>query len=115
MAGCAARQLGLFFFGFVGLAGLTLSGCETDLAGAFGGPAVAAPTARPVQVFVASTRKGEHGAASQTLSSDGVHYALDILTIPPGHHAGSIEEPMFGAANARDHIVSRPGADARSG
>ena len=58
-----------------------------------------------MQVFVASTRKAEHGAASQALSSDGVHYALDILTIPPGHHAGSIEEPMFGAANARDHIV----------
>ena len=58
-----------------------------------------------MQVFVASTRKAEHGAASQVLSSDGVHYALDILTIPPGHHAGSIEEPMFGAANARDHIV----------
>ena len=75
------------------------------MAGAFGGPAVAAPTALPVQVFVASTRKGEHGAASQVLSSDGVHYALDILTIPPGHHAGSIEQPMFGAANAHDHIV----------
>jgi esterase/lipase superfamily enzyme len=105
MAWVRGALIGLVFLGLVGLAGLTLSGCETDLAGAFGGPAVAATTARPVQVFVASTRKGEHGAASQALSSDGVHYALDILTIPPGHHAGSIEEPMFGAANAREHIV----------
>ena len=105
MAWLRGASVGLVFLGLVGLAGLTLSGCETDLAGAFGGPAVAATTARPVQVFVASTRKAEHGAASQVLSSDGVHYALDILTIPPGHHAGSIEEPMFGAANARDHIV----------
>jgi esterase/lipase superfamily enzyme len=105
MAWLRGASIGLVFLGLVGLAGLTLSGCETDLAGAFGGPAVAATTARPVQVFVASTRKAEHGAASQVLSSDGVHYALDILTIPPGHHAGSIEEPMFGAANARDHIV----------
>ena len=105
MAWVRGAPIGLVFFGLVGLAGLSLSGCETDLAGAFGGPAVAAPTARPVQVFVASTRKGEHGAASQTLSADGVHYALDILSIPPGHHAGSIEQPMFGAANARDHIV----------
>ena len=105
MAWVRGALIGLVFLGLVGLAGLTLSGCETDLAGAFGGPAVAATTARPVQVFVASTRKGEHGAASQALSSDGMHYALDILTIPPGHHAGSIEEPMFGAANAREHIV----------
>ena len=105
MAWVRGAPIGLVFLGLVGLAGLTLSGCETDLAGAFGGPAVAATTARPVQVFVASTRKGEHGAASQALSSDGVHYALDILTIPPGHRAGSIEEPMFGAANAREHIV----------
>ena len=105
MAWVRGAPIALVFLGLVGLAGLSLSGCETDLAGAFGGPAVAAPTARPVQVFVASTRKGEHGAAAQTLSADGVHYALDILTIPPGHHAGSIEQPMFGAANARDHIV----------
>ena len=105
MAWVRGAPIGLVFLGLVGLAGLTLSGCESDLAGAFGGPAVAATTARPVQVFVASTRKAEHGAASQALSSDGVHYALDILTIPPVHHAGSIEEPMFGSANAREHIV----------
>jgi esterase/lipase superfamily enzyme len=105
MAWVRGAPIGLVFLGLAGLAAPTLSGCETDLAGAFGGPAVAATTARPVQIFVASTRKGEHGPASQILSSDGVHYALDILTIPPGHHAGSIEEPMFGAANARDHIV----------
>ena len=105
MAWLHGAPIGLVFLGLVGLAGPTLSGCETDLAGAFAGPAVAATTARPVQVFVVSTRKSEHGAGSQVLSSDGVHYALDILTIPPGHRAGSIEAPMFGAANARDHIV----------
>jgi esterase/lipase superfamily enzyme len=105
MAWVRDAPIGLVFLSLAGLAGLTLSGCETDLAGAFGGPAAAATTARPVQVFVASTRRAEHGAGSQVLSSDGVHYALDILTIPPSHHAGSIEEPMFGAANAREHIV----------
>ena len=105
MAGSRGAQLRWFLFGFVGLAGLALAGCETDLAGAFGGPAVAPPRAQPVQLFIASTRKGEHGAASQTLSGDGVHYAFDILTIPPGHQVGSIEEPMWGAANARQHIV----------
>ena len=58
-----------------------------------------------MQIFVASTRKGEHGAASQALSNDGVHYALDIVTIPPGHRPGSIEEPMWGAPNPSEHIV----------
>ncbi len=99
--------------GLVVALGLALSGCvETDLEGAAsyvgslgGGPAAAAAKARPVQLFIASTRKGETGAAAQAASTDGTHYALDILTIPPGHRAGSIEEPMWGAANARDHIV----------
>jgi esterase/lipase superfamily enzyme len=102
--------------GRLGLAialGLALSGCvETDFEGAAnyvgsfgGGPATGAPKARPVQIFVASTRKGESGAAAQAASTDGTHYALATLTIPPGHRAGSIEEPMWGAANARDHIV----------
>ena len=93
----------LVFCGFVALAGLTLAGCGADFEG-LNGAAAAAPTARAVQLFVASTRKGEHGAAAQVLSGDGAHYALDIITIPPGHHAGSIEQPMFGAANPRDHF-----------
>jgi esterase/lipase superfamily enzyme len=58
-----------------------------------------------VQIFIASTRKGETGAAALASSTDGTHFALDIMTIPPGHHAGSIEEPMWGAADARSHIV----------
>ncbi len=102
--------------GRLGLAvalGLALSGCvETDLEGAAnyvgsfgGGPSAGAPKARPVQIFVASTRKGETGAAAQAASTDGTHYALVTVTIPPSHRAGSIEEPMWGAANARDHIV----------
>ncbi len=104
-------QLRWVLIGLLGLAGLALSGCETDMAGAaayvggIGGPSAAAPSAQPVQLFIASTRKGEHGAAAQVLSGDGVHYAFDILTIPPGHRVGSLEEPMFGAANAREHIV----------
>jgi esterase/lipase superfamily enzyme len=101
-------RLGLF----VAL-GFALSGCAaTDLQGAAnyvgslgGRPTAAAPKARPVQVFIASTRKGESGAAAQAASTDGAHYALATMTIPPGHRAGSIEEPMWGAANAKDHIV----------
>jgi len=41
MAWVRGAPIGLVFLGLVGLAGPTLSGCETDLAGAFAGPAVA--------------------------------------------------------------------------
>ena len=105
---CAAGRLVAAAFLSLGLAGCV----ETDVEGAanyvgsFGAsPAAAAPGARPVQLFVASTRKGETGGAAQALSSDGAHFALDIMSIPPGHHAGSIEQPMWGAADARNHIV----------
>lgn len=98
--------------GLIVTLGLGLAGCETDMQGAANyvgslgaSQAVAAPGARPVQLFIASTRRGETGAAAQTASTDGTHFALDIMSIPPGHRAGSIEEPMWGAANARDHIV----------
>jgi esterase/lipase superfamily enzyme len=110
--GSAIRSLGGYCRAGLLLAfGLGLGGCQ-DIEGAAGyvgslggGPAVAAPSVRPVQIFIASTRKGETGAAALASSTDGTHFALDIMTIPPGHHAGSIEEPMWGAADARSHIV----------
>ena len=98
-------------FGVVATCALSLAGCiETagvaEYVGSIGGGSGATgPTARPVQLFIASTRSGESGAASQAASPDGTHFSLDIMTIPPGHRAGSIEEPMWGAANSRDHIV----------
>ena len=84
---------------------LALSGCnsiEMD-----GSMRTVAATPRPslVQVFIASTREGEHGAAAQKSASDGVHYALASMTLPPSHQAGSIESPMWGSANSKDHIV----------
>ena len=106
-ASCGARQI----FGALGrIAGtaafaLTLAGClGADFEGA-GGPIAAASIARPVQLFIASTRRGDSGAAAQAASTDGTHFSLAIMSIPPGHRPGSIEEPMWGAANPRDHIV----------
>ncbi len=100
-------------FALIVALGFALAGCAaTDMEGAAhyvgslgGGSTAAAPKPRPVQIFIASTRKGERGAAAQAASTDGAHYALATLTIPPGHRTGSIEQPMWGAANARDHIV----------
>ena len=111
----SARQhwAGVGRLGLVVALGFALSGCvESEIEGAAnyvgslgGGPSVGAPRAHPVQIFIASTRMGESGAAAQAVAADGPHYTLDILTIPPGHRAGAIEEPMWGAANAKEHIV----------
>jgi esterase/lipase superfamily enzyme len=92
--------------------GLLLSGCvATDMegaanyVGALSGAHAAAAHPQPVQIFIASTRQGESGAAEQTASTDGVHFALATLTIPPDHKVGSIESPSWGSANPERHIV----------
>ena len=59
---------------------------------------------RPVQVFIASTRKGETGEAARQQAVEP-HYALATMTVPPGHHAGSIEEPLWGKPNGRNDIA----------
>ena len=59
---------------------------------------------RPVQVFIASTRKGETGEAARQQAAEA-HYALATMTVPPGHHAGSIEEPLWGRPNGRNDIA----------
>ena len=84
---------------------LVLTGCNSfDMDGSM---RTVATTPRPsmVQVFIASTREGEKGAASQKSASEGLHYALATMTLPPSHQAGAIESPMWGSANAKDHIV----------
>lgn len=59
---------------------------------------------RPVQIFIVSTRRGESGAAAREQSPEA-HFALATMTIPPGHHAGSIEAPLWGKPNGRNDIV----------
>ena len=59
---------------------------------------------RPVQIFVASTRKGESGAAAREQAPEA-HFALATMTISPGHSAGSIEAPLWGEANGRNDVV----------
>jgi esterase/lipase superfamily enzyme len=64
-----------------------------------------APKPRPVQIFIASTRKGESGKAARALATEA-HFALASLTIPPGHKAGSIEGPLWGQPNGANDIVA---------
>ncbi len=92
---------------------LALAACigpDLDSVGDYGGglspfAAASAPERpRPVQVFIASTRKGETGEAQREQAAEP-HYALATMTVPPGHHAGSIEEPLWGRPNGRNDIA----------
>jgi esterase/lipase superfamily enzyme len=59
---------------------------------------------RPLQIFIASTRKGENGAAAREQAPEP-RFALATMTIPPGHHAGAIEAPLWGRPNGRNDIA----------
>ncbi len=100
------------FFGLLALGSAApLAGCSgVDVAGAAGyvglsDDAAARPKPKSVQVFIASTRRGESGPAAQKASTDGTHFALATLTLPPSHRPGAIERPMWGAPDPRKNIV----------
>jgi esterase/lipase superfamily enzyme len=91
-----------------------LGGCvETDIEGAadyvgsIGGLSGHQADVKPriVQIFIASTRKGETGAAAHEVDTDGTRYALTTLTFPPGHKPGEIERPVWGSGDAKSHIM----------
>jgi esterase/lipase superfamily enzyme len=91
-----------------------LGGCvETDIEGAadyvgsIGGLSGHQAEVKPriVQIFIASTRKGETGAAAHEVDTDGTRYALTTLTFPPGHKPGEIERPVWGSGDAKSHIM----------
>ncbi len=92
---------------------LALSACigpDLNSVGDYGGglspfaTAYAPEKPRPVQVFIASTRKGETGPASREQAS-AARYALATMTVPEGHRAGSMEEPLWGRANGRTDVA----------
>lgn len=74
-----------------------------------------APALR-VPIFVASTRRGERGAASDLVSDGAAHFSLISVSLPPGHKPGEIERPTFGDPNpGRDFtLASRRGLDAEA-
>jgi esterase/lipase superfamily enzyme len=94
-------------------AALALSGCigpDLNTVGDYGGglspfaASYAPEKPRPVQVFIASTRNGETGEAARKQAPEA-HYALATMTVPPGHRAGSIEEPLWGRPNGHNDIA----------
>jgi esterase/lipase superfamily enzyme len=90
-----------------------LGGCVDDFddaanyVGTFGGLTEhkLEPKPRVVQIFIASTRKGESGAAAQAIAPEGARYALTTLTFPPGHQPGAVERPVWGAGDPKHDIM----------
>lgn len=60
------------------------------------------PPAEPLQlsIFVASTRPAPGARADGT-----ARYALNMISIPPGHRPGQIELPAWGKPSAKSHFV----------
>lgn len=91
------------------LAGL-LSGCMGGLDGMsastgsmFGASDTQAGRTTPI--FVASTRKVDSRVSGETVADGGAHYALSLVSVPPGHQAGAMEAPTFGAPNPAKHFA----------
>lgn len=93
---------------------LSLGGCIPDVTEVGAGVArnvstagglLAAPKGdpRPVQLFIASTRKAEKGSLAESIGP--TTYAFNIVTVPPGHEAGVIETPSWGAPDPRRHFA----------
>lgn len=93
LAAGAAATLALGLAGCGGGAGITGS---TSLFGS-----AQASQAKMVQIFVASTRKD----ASSGEASRGAHFAIDAISIPPGHQPGAIEQPSWGSPSRASHFV----------
>ena len=96
------------------IAGGSLAGCISngittvaDGVGSVGTFVVGAPSGspRPVQIFVASNRKGERGAAAKTSADGALSYALTTVSVPPVHEPGAIEKPGLGSPNVSYHFV----------
>jgi esterase/lipase superfamily enzyme len=88
------------------LAATLLSGCLSDGARmadrASGGYVAMAAEGEParVQLFVASTRRGE------VPTDDGrAHYSLTAIGVPADHQPGAIEKPSFGSADRTRHFT----------
>jgi esterase/lipase superfamily enzyme len=91
----------------VALAALT-AGCmsapETRMSASAASMAAENVGARVMPVFIASTRRGDGRTPGESMADGGAHYALSMVSIPPGHKPGAIEEPSFGKPDPKKHF-----------
>lgn len=92
-----------------------VAGCAGSLGGVtnsvatVGGLFPDAPKGPPVLVpmFVASTRPVGRRAKPAAKGQGGAHFALDFISVPPGHRPGVIETPTFGRPQERWDFMLR--------
>ncbi len=87
---------------------LVLAGCvpatlaSVSPSGSLFGASNPPPEPLQLSLFVASTRPAPGNAAQ----GDGsAHYALNMISVPPGHRPGAIELPVFGKPNPKNHFA----------
>ncbi len=61
--------------------------------------------ARTTPIFISSTRREDVRVQGESMADGGAHYALSMVSVPPGHAAGAIEEPSFGKADPAKHFA----------
>ena len=61
-------------------------------------------SARLVTMFVASTRRDDR-RVGDAVGESGVHHAMVMVSVPPGHQPGVIEAPTFGKPNIKRHFA----------
>jgi esterase/lipase superfamily enzyme len=92
----------------IGLSGLT-AGCmstgDTQMSASAASMAAENAGARVTPIFIASTRRGDGRTEGETVADGGAHYAMSMVSVPPGHRAGAIEEPSFGKPNPSKHFA----------
>jgi len=92
----------------VALAALTagcMSSSEPRLSASAASMAAENVGARVMPVFIASTRREGASAPGESMADGGAHYALSMVSIPPGHRPGAIEEPSFGKPDPKKHFA----------
>ena len=61
--------------------------------------------ARVTPIFIASTRRNDGRSEGESMADGGAHYAMSMVSVPPGHKAGAIEEPSFGKPSPAKHFA----------
>ena len=63
-------------------------------------------TPHPIQIFVASTRKGPQANGNEANPDGTARFSLATISVPPGHEPGIVERPSFGSATAKRDFVA---------
>lgn len=60
----------------------------------------------PIQIFVASTRKGPLANSNEANPDGTARFSLATISVPPNHEPGLVERPSFGSASRMHDFVA---------